>query len=496
MAYTKAPTTDTYSSERIKLYREMSSRDGSESGKDEDYINVFIETVRKSKINDDRKFIVKRAGTTIVKSSVASSEIRGMFYWADQYKLYYCVGKDIIIYDANAGTSVTLSNVFTTTTGHVGFCEFLYSNGTVKIVVTDGTGTTAGVSGLNTIDSANTVVNCSDADLPAHLPYPIFLDGYLFIAKSNSADIYNSDTNDPLSWTAGTLIQAEMEADLIVRIAKLNNYLVVFGKETIEYFWDAGIAAPDSPLQRNDSPVKINTYLGGFAIFGNSIYYIGTNAGGQPDVFMLKDFKIEPIGSTTISRYLNIAQDGITNWQGSIISIQGHTFYLITAGNTKTFVFDVEEELWTRWAFQGGTTFDIVQTSVGANTTNVVTYFALHGSDSTVYKFDQTLYQDNGVNYTCTIITEGNDFGTMNRKSMKRLSILGDRPASDANILVQWSDDDYRTYSTGVSTNLNQDLPSVYRLGNFRQRIFKLTFTANQLFRIQELEVDINKGNA
>jgi len=79
---------------------------------------------------------------------------------------------------------------------------------------------------------------------------------------------------------------------------------------------------------------------------------------------------------------------------------------------------------------------------------------------------------------------------------IERLSFIGDRPANDATILVQWSDDDYRTYNTGLTTNMNQDNACVYRMGSFRQRIFKLTFTANELFRIQEVEVDINKGNS
>lgn len=491
MPYTKAPTMDTYSSDRINLYREMSTRDGGESNKDEDYVNVFLEVLRQSKIKDDRKFIVKRSGTTTLISSVAASEVRGMFFWKDTNEMYYCVGRNVYIYNVNTAATTTLTNVFATSSGAVGFCEYLYSDGTVKLVATDGTAT----SGMVTIDTSHTVVTCADADLPTHLPIPIFIDGYVVVAKANSADIYNSDIDDPLAWS-GIYLAAEFEGDYVTYLGKLNNYLVIFGENSIEYWYDAANVPPDSPFQRNDSPVKMNSYLGGFAQYGNVIYYIGTNAAGQPDVFELKDFKIESIGSNTISRYLNNSTEGVTNWRGSIVSTQGHVFYLLSAGSSKTYVYDVEEKLWCRWAFQDNDTFDISSTVVIVSNTNVKTYFALTGSDSTIYKFDQTLYQDNGVNYTCIVTTEGNDFGTMNRKTMKRASILGDRPANNASVLVQWSDDDYRTFNTGISTNLNQDLPSVYRLGSFRQRIFKLTFTANELFRIQELEVDINKGNS
>lgn len=492
MAFTQTPTMDTYSSQKVSLFREINLRDGGASGKDEDYLNVFMEPVKQSKAEDKRNFIFKRAGTTQVVASVSANTIRGWHFWADQQKLYYCVEKNIYVYSVNTGSSATLSNVFSTTSGSVGFCEFLYDNGTVKIIATDGTA----ISGLVTIDSSNTVVTNTDADLPTHLPSPIFLDGYLFVVKSNTAEIYNSSNNDPLSWDSTTYIQAEMEADLIVKITKLNNYLVVFGKESVEYYWDAGNPAPDSPLQRNDTPIKFNTYIAGLSVYGNSIYYIGADSSGQPDVFVLKDFKIESIGSNSISRYLNTAGDTLAEWNGVIVSLQGHTFYIVNAGTNKTWALDVDTGLTTRFAYQAETIFDIVLSLVISSSSSVSTYFVLNNNTSAIYKFDESLYQDNGVNFTCIITTEGNAFGTMNRKTMHRLSIIGDRPSANSNILLTWSDDDQKTYSAGTYINLNQDLPCARQLGSFRQRVFKFLFTDNYPLRIQDVEVDINKGNS
>lgn len=492
MAFTKAPTVDTYSSSRVHLYREMSLRDGASSGKDEDYVNIFIEPVHHNKTKDDRMFIFKRAGTIATVASVAASPIRGMFFWADQYKLFYCVGRNVYVYNVNTLATTTLVNVFATSSGAVGFCEFLYDNGSVVVLGTDGTATT----GLVSISSTNVVVTSSNVNILAHLPIPIHLDGYVFLAKANSADVMNSVNNDPFTWTAGTLIQTEMEADLVVNITKLNNYLIAFGSESIEYFWDAGGIAPSSPMQRNDTPIKINRYLGGLAKYGNSLYYIGMDAGGQPDVFVLKDFKIESVGTPALSRYLDTAIEGLANWTGNIVSYQGHTFYVVTAGPNKTFAYDVDSTLWTRLAFQQNATFDINNTVVGTSNTNAKTYFSLLGNDSTIYTFDKALYQDNNVNYTCTFVTENNDFGTMNRKTMKRLSIIGDRPTANTNMYLSISDNDYQSYTTPRAINLNQDLPCVYQLGSFRQRVFKFTFTDNYPMRIQDVEVDINKGNS
>lgn len=486
MAFSKNPTEDTFSVQRVKLTREITARDGGTGGKDEDLFNVFIEPVRNQAAEDDRHFVVKRSGATQVVASVASEAVRGMFFWDDQSKLFYCVNNDIYVYNVNTAVSATLSNPFGTTSGPVGFCLFLYDDGTSKVVATDGTT-------LITIDSSNTVVTNADADLPVHLPYPVFLDGYLFLVKSGTADIYNSDLNDPLAWTPGDFISAEMEGDYLVRIVKLNNYIAAMGSNSIEYFWDAANAS-GSPLQRNDTPIKLNTYLAGFAQYGNVLFYIGLNESGQPDVYSLQDFKIDEIGTPTISRYLNSANTNISTWTAGVISCKGHTFYVINVGTTKTYVYDVDTKLWTSWGWQATSTFPLTN-SVGITTSaNAMTYFTIGTSTSAIYKVSDSLYQDNGTNFTCTIRTESSDFGTLNRKTMPKLILIADRPTSDTNIDIQWSDDDYQTYSTARSVNLNQDLPCTYNLGWFRQRNFKLTFTANQDLRLQELEVQINKG--
>lgn len=485
MAFSRSPTEDTVSTKRISLARQINARDGGLSGKDEDFLNVFMEPVGNNAVGDQRMYVNKRSGSNLVVASVAAANIRGWYFWEDQNKLIYAVGANVYIYNVNTAASTTLAAVFGTTTGHVGMCEYLYDNNTAVIIVTDGTT-------LAQIDTANTKTVCVDADMPAHLPYPVYLDGYLFVVKTASADIYNSDLNNPMSWTGGSFISAEMEGDFLTRIAKINNYIVAFGSNSIEYFWDA--ANVGSPLQRNDTPIKLNTYLAGFAQFGNVIYYIGVDESGQPDVYKLKDFNIENLGTPTISRYLNTANVAVGSWTAGIVASKGHTFYIINAGTTKTYALDLETKLWDRWAWKQTAVFPI-QDYVGVITTNnAYSYFTIADGTSNIYKMNDTVYQDNATTFTCVITPEKIDFGTMNRKTMRRLTVLGDRPSTNASIDISWSDDDFQTFNTARSVNLNQNLPSTYNLGWSRQRCFKLSYTANENLRLQELEVEINKG--
>ena len=93
MAYSKAPTQDTYSSERVSLFREIALRDGGTSGKDEDYLNVFTEIVKQTKAGDQRRFVMKRAGSAQAIASVGATAIRGIHFAPDKNKLFYCVGR-------------------------------------------------------------------------------------------------------------------------------------------------------------------------------------------------------------------------------------------------------------------------------------------------------------------------------------------------------------------------------------------------------------------
>lgn len=489
MAYERSPTQDTTSTQRVKLTREINARDGGALGKDEDLINVFVEPIRNRAAEDNRQFVVKRAGTQRVIDSVAASPVRGMFFWEDTNKIFYAVSNDIYVNNVETGATATISNPFSTTSGEVGFCLYLYDNGTSVVCATDG-------DTLITISSSNVVTTVTDPDLPTpHLPTPVFLDGYLFVVEADTASIYNSDLNDPTAWTAGNVINAELEGDDIIRIAKLNNYLLAFGSNSVEYFWDAA-EVTGSPLNRNDTPIKLNTYLAGFSQYGNRIFYIGVNEGGQPDIYMLSDFKIEELGSPTVSRYLNSANTDISTWTGGVVSCKGHTFYVVNAGDERTYVMDLDTKLWARWAYRATDTYPVTNSLHVYNDTNAYCYFTLGTSDSAIYKLTDDVYQDASVDFTCTIVTEASDFGTLNRKTMRRLAFIGDRPSVDRDINIQWSDDDYQTYSTARAVNLNQDLPCTYNLGWFRQRNFKLTYTANSNLRLQELEVEINKGRS
>lgn len=482
MAFDRTPSQSTYQTKDIKLINQWETRDKSGT-KDNDTVNCYYELVKNKSSQDNEYYVTSRDGTVLYPYTIPSTNIRGIYYWEDQDKLYVAYDTSIAIITGSTGVLITtLSPGFAAGTTEVGFTEFSYDIGTVKVVVTNGTV-------LGTIDSANTFVTGASVNMPVpHLPYPIFLDGYLFIAKSGTNDIYNSNLNDPLAYTAASFISAEILPDNLVRIERLNNYLIAFGTASIEYFWDA--ATPTgSPLQRNDTPVKLVGYIGGLARAANKLFFVGNTQTTAPELFMIEDFKIESLGIPPLRRYL----EPFTTSTGSTLSFGGHDFYVLNIGSL-TYIVDIETKLWTRISYKQTGNFPIkfsvtIPLSGYGNSSLIV-----QTGSASLSTFRADVFRDDNVDFSPTIVTDNEMFNSYNKKFVGRLSVVADRPTDSSFVTVYWTDDDYQTWSAGRQVPLNQAFPRLNAAGSFRRRAHKLIHTGNSRLRIQRLELDVNLG--
>ncbi len=476
MAFSKQPTQSTYSTKTVGLLKELGSR-GNDTAKDSFYLNAYAEVQKNKTTKEEELIAVSRAGTSTVVESLGSDGVRGAWVWKDIGQVFICIGRHIYVYSADTyALTTTLTNFFVSSTGHVGFTEFLYSTTDTKLVVTDGTE-------IRAIDTLYAIT--SSVGHPTHLPYPIFLDGYLFVVKTNSSSIFNSDQDNPLTWVGGDFVDAEMNPDELLRIALLNNYVVAFGRKTIEYFYDAANAS-GSPLSRNESPLKQVGYLGGFAQLGNRIYFIGEVSESSADIFLLEDFKITPLGTESVRRHLEV-QDANAS-VAACVSFNGHDFYTFSTAGA-TYALEMETKLWGKMSYKSNGTFPINFSMYYYNTGFFTTTI-----DQSINIFNSSLYKDGVTTFPVQIVTDNEYFDSYNRKVCNRLSLVADRVA--ASVLVQTSDDDYQTWSTGQTISLDQELPCAYRWGQFRRRAHKLTFQADAPLRIRKLELDINLGNS
>lgn len=482
MAFSKAPSQSTYQTKEVKSAWALRNRDSS-GIKDTIALNGFYDLVVNRETGDKDIHFVKRDGCSLFEYTLPSGPARGAYYWEEQDKLFVAYSDDIAVITGSTGVLVTtLSNVFTTTSGDVGFCEFLYDTGTTKIVAADGTR-------VVTIDASNTVVTGSSADQPTSFnPNVVFLDGYLFMTKTGTSDIYNSNLNDPLLYTAGDYISAEMVADNLIRIARLNNYILALGTASIEFFYDAAVETA-SPLKRVDTPVKNVGYLGGLVTHQNKMYFVGQTQNTTPEVFVMEDWKLDNLDNPPLRRFVQPH----TSFDGAIVSNGGHDFYVLTVG-TITYWMDLETKLWTRIAFRGTGTFALQDAMIVPRTTIGNVSVLIPTTGTALYFFNPNVYQDAGTNFTAEVQTYKEMFDTFREKYMSRLLVVADR-ANAGTVSLSWTDDDYQTFETARTMDLSARKPRVHRMGRFVERAFKFTYTANNPLKLHHFEVDFNIGN-
>lgn len=500
MAYTKTPMESTDQTKTVPFLFELETRSPTES-KDNDALNVVWDIVPNQGTGDGYYQAVKREGLSAFETTATPEAVNGLFYWA-QGNVVVAAGEfGLQAYFTN-GTSSWSSAVaiFSDSAKQIGFTNFAYEDGTNDLIVTDG-------NVLAKVTVAGTVTLITDPDRPVfHRPYPVFLDGYLFLAD-DKGNIQNSVNNNPTSWNAGEFITAEAYPDRITALIRHGVYIVALGASSVEFFYDA--ANPTgTPLAKQSSTTPRIGYMGGLTTYGDNIYFIGLPANGNPTVCEISGLKVNLIGNATIERQIegtvpNNTGDNVSDFPGHIFTINGHALYVWKGNNLKTYALDLTTKLWLRLEthLSNSTGFNARASTYVDVPPSGVKPFTLVSFGNTVnvknlYAFRETVYQDNGVNYVVQFVTRNLDFGTRRVKFGSRLLVHCDQTPSTSFCNISWTDNDYQTFSTPRTVDVSNVYPTLYALGQFRKRGWKLTYSDNFPMRWQQLELDYSQGQA
>lgn len=496
MAFSNAPQFNTYKQDVIKFDGTPGYRVGDLSiQRDSQVINMYYERV--SQENKEREVVLKKRPGLIASSyslskTVSTDVLRGSFYDADQNTWYWAVNNKVYSVSPDVGTTVRTVTTLAGSSGYVGFCAFIKADGTRLICFSDGTELWVDdYVGLSCIKAT--------AGYPTpHQPHPIYLNGYLFLIETGTANIWNSDNDDPTAWTASSYIQAEINSDKAVRLLKAKNYLVCMGTTSAEYFWDGGVAPPSSPLERNDSPVRQVGYLSNMCTIGDTTYFVGQDEKQNISVYSINSFKINPISTSVVDRTLqpfnstsNSKGDVNLDKDGFSISIDGHNFYCLVTPQT-TWLYDVEEKLWYEWKGSDGTGLKV---EAVWNMFNGGCYLAIK-NQSNVSIMSQKVYQDFGSNFTCQYTTEDYTSDTMNWKVLNKASLVCSKYQSTgtSTATITYSPDDWSSDGASGTRNINvfSNSPFATRFGRFRNMSFRVTYADNYPFFMSKLILDLN----
>ena len=116
----------------------------------------------------------------------------------------------------------------------------------------------------------------------------------------------------------------------------------------------------------------------------------------------------------------------------------------------------------------------------------------LDDDTANLYYFSTGVYQDNGQPIYCRTVTDIIDNGVTKRKFYGRLEIIGDKVAGT--MQVRHSGDDYKTWSSYRSVDLNASRPQVYLSGSDRRRAWEFLVTSNVPLRLDGAEIDFRIG--
>lgn len=477
----------TYIPQKVNFSNIPQQRDGT-GAKDARLVNCFVETLRNGEGQVQQEYVVSRGGLQFQLNTVADPVQQGIYYYEGHM---YTVTNNILYKD---GVNYkTLAVTFEAT----GFVEFINSTNQKYLVVLDG------AKGYVIDPVAGTITTITDVDFPTpHCTRAVFIDGYLCIAKSGTADIYNSDLDNPAAWTAGNFISAEMYPDTLLGLYKQANYIVAMGSQTIEYFYDAGNPT-GTPLARNQAayhrigvrdPYSVTT-------FEEQLIFVGASGVGGTTIYKLDTTRMIEIATAPIRKWLEDINP-LALQVATVVRTKGHAFYMLSLyymDKVRTLVYDLLENIWHEWANYDGT---------GAFPSRWMTdhpdgtpYFLMENTGLVCNMVPTKATDDTSStvsnNITCIAISNKVDYGTMNRKFANRFTIVCDvpAPAGATSFSLSWSDDDYQTWSTPRTVIISDTMPSIQQLGAFRRRAWKLTYSQPYPMRFEGAELTVNMGS-
>jgi hypothetical protein len=528
------------------------------NGKDQRFVGIFPEIVANPLTKKMTVYAAKRSGFEVVQVPAAGSAAKAISYdgvvtvWGASNTVYYnttscgvLAGAPLAISKvelcgemwymitsvASGGWYVPASTVGTaltftgdTTSGSATIATVSSTTGMYVGQLLTGTGiadgariATIGAGSITmTINATatNTTVTITrtylskiiDADFVSAELVGQFVEmgGYLFILGGTSAAtirLYNMDLNSTQSLTPNNYITPDLRADISAQLVKYNRYIICFGTESMEFFFNAGNAA-GSPLGRAESLVKeigcrkqtspanqsLTEINGMVAWLGDQLSSTADGVGTlTPGVWLLD-------GGDTPKKISGQTEDNILfslkdqNLRIDSFIYNGGTYIrvaMIGAEPRVQLCYHVEAQWW----FDPGFPDDLLI----ARNTCAVSATATNGKVLRLQNTD-VLYQDDGAPYEMVIQTSRLNFGSNDRTVIDRLWFVGDKQSSGSTT-VEISKDDYATFETIGTFDHTIMNPEINNCGSFiGGAAFRLRNSDNAPWRGEAIGIEYRKA--
>lgn len=387
-----------------------------------------------------------------------------------------------------ADTTLIVGGQLVSATGFAVGTRVLTVDSATQVTMTNNASSGAATS---TTFTAERLAKILDADYPTTTVGRFaFIDGYPVIADASGL-VWVGDLNSLTGWRASSYTSANTEPDGAgAGVFRHKDRIVMFGKTTIEFWYNAGNPS-GSPLSRvDDATLRIGAPAAVEA--GDSIYFIGATANGVSGVYRLNGYQPEKISTPEIDSLLSYYVYGSSGDQYLSYAVIGGQeaviLQYVTGGTALVYYVGLGwgEFSMSSSVYPGVCAYEYYE--------NCLTFT---GSAGKIYKmnFNSPVYQDESASYTATLQSTKTDFGTEDLKTVREVALLGSDIQSSGTATLEYSDDDYSTWTTAGTFDLTKINPRIHRCGAFRGgRAWRLTHSANTAFRAQSLKFDFDIG--
>lgn len=425
--------------------------------------------------NSRSKIILRSTPGLATFTTIGTGPIRGMHVMSGV--LFIVTGNDL--YSIDSGGTGTLRGA----AGTIASTGFVYmeSNANGELVIVNTSGTAWIWDGFS-LQALSTV----DSDFTDDATNVTFLDQHILYGKKSTGQIYASDLNNATSWDALSFATAESAPDDVSWVYASGGNLWVFGENTTEVFYNAG-TTPFSFARIGGAVLEdIGGIANTAADVDNTTFWLGT------DNIVYRAPGIQPERISTHDEEFRIKN--WTNHYAFAYKDEGHAFYVLGADQGAV-VFDATTRLWherksftvDRW--RGGSYANVYgKHLVGDYLIGRIYEMSLDnyadGANALQRQVISPPIEDNGARLSISEVQVHFEHGVG----------LTTGQGSDPKFILDWSDDGGNTWSNEKTVEIGKigeyRKRAIWRrLGAFRHRVFRLTYTDPTKFTIYGADV-------
>lgn len=369
------------------------------------------------------------------------------------------------------------STLHGTLNSQTGICE-LEENPT-QIMIIDGT------DGYIFNRTTNTFQQITDPDFPQPVSLT-FQDGYFIVVEANSSKFWISNLNNGLAWDASDNTTVESSPDNLVAVISDSSNLWLFGTKSTEIYQNTG-ASPFPFQVISGAAIETGCAAAGTVQeIDNAIYWLGTDENGNAIIWRSNGYNAQRVSTQAIEFKI----EGSTNFQESYAWVyheRGHAFYLLQVkGLNTTLVYDISTGAYHERVYRNPETNKEEQHRGACHIFFNQTHLVGDRENNKVYKQSLNIYSDDGDPIVRERITPHYD---EERRLISHAQLeldmevgvgLVSGQGSDPQIMLQYSDDGGKTYSSELWKTIG-------KMGNYRTRVKwnKLGQARDRVYRIR-----------